>query len=182
MRILHVISGGDIGGAKTHVISLLKELKKNITVDLVCFMDSDFTEEARNQHINIEVFKQKTRLDITAVKKVINKISRENYDIIHCHGARANFISLMLKAACRKPIVTTIHSDYLLDFKGDFLKNIVYTNINSISLKFIDYYIGVSESFKSMMIDRGFPGDRIYSVYNGVALDGDIQYIPREEF
>lgn len=182
MKILHVISGGDTGGAKTHVISLLKELQKRISVDLVCFMESDFTEEAKRANINIQIFKQKTRLDFAAVKKVVLKIKQENYDIIHCHGARANFISLMLKARCRKPIVTTIHSDYKLDFQGDFFKNLVFTNINSFSLKFIDYYIGVSQSFKEMMVERGFPTERIYSVYNGIDFDKELQFISKEEF
>lgn len=39
MKILHLISGGDVGGAKTHVLSLLEGLGKTQTVRLVCFMD-----------------------------------------------------------------------------------------------------------------------------------------------
>lgn len=182
MKILHIISGGDTGGAKTHVINLIKELQKTMAVDLVCFMDSSFTEEARNQKINLEVFKQKTRLDLSAVKKVIDKINREKYDILHCHGARANFISLLLKLKCKTPIVTTIHSDYKLDFQSHFLKNIVYTNVNAFSLKYIDYYIGVSESFRKMMIDRGFPKQRVYAVYNGVIRDNEVDFISRKDF
>ena len=29
MKILHLISGGDVGGAKTHVLSLVSEMNKN---------------------------------------------------------------------------------------------------------------------------------------------------------
>ena len=39
MKILHLISGGDVGGAKTHVLSLLEGLGQTQTVRLVCFMD-----------------------------------------------------------------------------------------------------------------------------------------------
>lgn len=42
MKILHLISGGDVGGAKTHVLSLLEGLGKTQTVRLVCFMDGPF--------------------------------------------------------------------------------------------------------------------------------------------
>ena len=35
MKVLHLISGGDSGGAKTHVLSLLKDLNANIQADLV---------------------------------------------------------------------------------------------------------------------------------------------------
>ena len=40
MKIMHLISGGDVGGAKTHVISLLEELSKGNEVELVCFVDT----------------------------------------------------------------------------------------------------------------------------------------------
>lgn len=39
MKIMHLISGGDVGGAKTHVLSLLCGLGKTQTVRLVCFTD-----------------------------------------------------------------------------------------------------------------------------------------------
>lgn len=182
MKILHVISGGDRGGAKTHVINLLKELKKNIEVDLVCFMEDVFSQEARKEKINIEVIPQKTRFDINAVKKLVEKINIGKYDVIHCHGARANFIGALIKPFCKTPIVTTIHSDYKLDFKDNFLKDIVFTNINSISLRAIDYYIGVSDSFKTMMVERNFPKEKVYTVYNGISFDDEIDYLERKAF
>ena len=47
MKVLHLISGGDSGGAKTHVLSLLKDLNESITADLVCYMEGAFSREAR---------------------------------------------------------------------------------------------------------------------------------------
>lgn len=55
MKILHLISGGDVGGAKTHVLSLLEGLGKTQTVRLVCFMDGPFAQEARELGINTVV-------------------------------------------------------------------------------------------------------------------------------
>ena len=37
MKIMHLISGGDVGGAKTHVLSLLQGLSRTEQVRLVCF-------------------------------------------------------------------------------------------------------------------------------------------------
>ncbi|MFR1988595.1 MAG: hypothetical protein ACLS3C_00445 [Oscillospiraceae bacterium] len=39
MKVLHLISGGDVGGAKTHVLSLLHGLGKTEQVRLVCFRE-----------------------------------------------------------------------------------------------------------------------------------------------
>ncbi len=46
-RVLHLISGGDSGGAKTHVLSLLRDLNDNIDADLVCYMEADFFQKKR---------------------------------------------------------------------------------------------------------------------------------------
>ena len=44
MKVIHLISGGDTGGAKTHVHSLLHALGKTAEVTLVCFRDGPFAE------------------------------------------------------------------------------------------------------------------------------------------
>ena len=170
MKVLHLISGGDTGGAKTHVINLLQELNKRIDVKIICFMKAEFYYEAKEKGINIQVYEQKKRYDLSIIKRLLEEIRKEGYDLIHCHGARANFITYVLKKFYDIPAVTTIHSDYKLDFKGNFYKNLIYKNLNYFSLKGIDYYIGVSESFREMLIDRKFDPDRVMTVYNGINI------------
>ena len=52
MKIMHLISGGDVGGAKTHVLSLLKGLGQTQTVRLVCFTGGAFADEALEMGID----------------------------------------------------------------------------------------------------------------------------------
>lgn len=182
MKVLHLISGGDIGGAKTHVFNLISKLQENIEVKLVCFIKTDFYYDAKKRGINIEVFEQKQRYDFSAIRKLIKEVKQGNYDLVHSHGARANFIAFLIKLFCNVPTVTTIHSDYTLDFKGNFYKDIVYKNLNYLALKSIDYYIGVSNSFKDMLVDRGFSPERIYTVYNGVEVKEKNISVDKEEF
>jgi len=182
VKVLHLISGGDTGGAKTHIISLIKELDKLIDAKVICFIEDTFYYDALKAGINIEVFEQKKRWDMSVINRLKNEIDREGYDIIHCHGARANFIGVFLKRKAKKPILTTIHSDYKLDFKDNFYKRIVYTAINSLALKKFDYYIAISDTFKEMLINRGFNGNKIFVVYNGIDLDGEMNYVTRKEF
>lgn len=182
MKVLHLISGGDTGGAKTHIISLVKELDKLMDAKVICFIEDTFYYDALEAGINIEVFEQKKRSDMSVVGRLEDEIKREDYDIIHCHGARANFIAMFLKNKIKKPMLTTIHSDYKLDFKDNFYKRIVYTAINSIALKRFDYYIAISNTFKEMMEDRGFKGDKIFTVYNGIDLESEMEYVSKEKF
>lgn len=182
MKVLHLISGGDTGGAKTHIISLIKGLDKIIEPKVICFMDGDFYQDTKKAGIDIEVYNQKNRFDLSVVKKLVDLIKNKNYDIVHCHGARANFIGMFLKNKINRPMITTIHSDYKLDFKDNFYKNIVFTTLNTIALKKFNYYIGISDEFKDMLISRGFKKEKIYTAYNGIDFNEDIHFVSKKEF
>lgn len=182
MKVLHLISGGDTGGAKTHILSLMKELKKIIDAKIICFIKDTFYYDLLREGINIEVFPQKSRMDLSVIKRLEEEIARENYDIIHCHGARANFIAMFLKKRIKKPMITTIHSDYRLDFNDNIYKKIIFTPLNAIALRKFDFYIAISDEFKDMLVDRGFKEDKIFVVYNGIDLEEEVEYVSKEEF
>ena len=181
MKVLHLISGGDTGGAKTHIISLLKGLNKSIEAKIICFVKDTFYEEVRDANIEIEVYEQKSRMDLGVVGRLAKEVQTNGYDIVHCHGARANFIAMFLKRKINKPIITTIHSDYKLDFKDNSYKKIVYTALNSLALNRFDYYIAISDSIKEVLVDRGFKDEKIYVSYNGIDRDKNYKY-KRQEF
>lgn len=113
MKILHLISGGDVGGAKTHVLSLLEGLGKTQTVRLVCFMDGPFAQEARELGIDTVVMDCGVAASIRALARMIED---ERFEVVHCHGARANMTGAILRRTIHVPIVTTVHSDYRLDY------------------------------------------------------------------
>ncbi|MBC8586924.1 polysaccharide pyruvyl transferase CsaB [Paratissierella segnis] len=182
MKVLHLISGGDTGGAKTHIISLLKGLSNLIDAKVICFIEDTFYEDSKKAGINIEVYEQKSRSDLSVINRLTEEIKRENYSIIHCHGARANFIGMFLKHKINKPMVTTIHSDYKLDFKDNFYKRLVYTTLNKFALKRFNYYIAISDSFKEMLVQRGFKRDRIFVAYNGIDIENKPIFVEKDEF
>jgi len=181
-KVLHLISGGDVGGAKTHVLTLVKELQKNLTVKIICFIEGPFAQEARDMGIDIQVLPQQRRYDLKVIDTLIKIIRDEGFTLIHSHGARANFITRFIKRKLTIPCVTTIHSDFMLDFKGNLYKHIIFTNLNIFALKRFDYFIAVSESFREMLISRGFPKDKIFTVYNGMDFDEDISYESKKSF
>lgn len=182
MKVLHLISGGDTGGAKTHIISLLKGIDKLIDAKIICFIEDTFYHEAKAAGINIEVYKQKKRSDMSVINRLVDEIQKENYDIIHCHGARANFIAMFLRGKIKKPFITTIHSDYELDFKDNFYKKIIFTSLNKFALKRFKYFVAISDTFKEMLISRGFKEDEIFTAYNGIDMEQNLEYISKEDF
>src|SRR5699024_441992 len=156
LKVLHLISGGDSGGAKTHLFALMKgfqrEFSDRIAAEIVCFIHEPFYDEAKALGIPIEIYEQKSRTDLKVMDKIADKINRENYDLVHCHGARANFNSLFIRNKISVPMVTTLHSDYLLDFKGNFIKNMIFTPLNVFALKRFHHYIAITEDFKEMLV------------------------------
>lgn len=182
MKVLHLISGGDTGGAKTHVLSLMKELEKYVEPKIICFIEDEFYYDAKKLGIDIEVIKQNSRFDLHVLKQLKEKIKTEKYSLVHSHGARANFISMLLKPMVKVPFVTTIHSDYKLDFIESKYKKFVYTNLNEMSLKVFNYYIAISSNFKEMLIDRGFNSSKIFTAYNGIDLNETLEITPKEIF
>ncbi|HHW49371.1 MAG TPA: polysaccharide pyruvyl transferase CsaB [Clostridiaceae bacterium] len=180
MKVLHLIGGGDVGGAKVHVLSLVKELSKYIDVKIVSFRPGVFADEAREMGINIEVVK--TGNFIADIKRVVSIIKQEGYQIVHSHGAKANMFALMAKRFARLPTVTTVHSDYRLDYMHSTIKKLTFGSMNAIALRFIDYYIGVSSNFKQMLIRRKFNPDKIFTLYNGMDFKKPLKHYSREEF
>ena len=181
-KVLHLISGGDTGGAKTHIFTLMKGLSGKVETKIICFIKDTFYDEAKERGIDIEVYPQEKRSDLSVVSKLSDEINNGKYDLVHAHGARANFICMFLKKKIKVPMVTTIHSDYMLDFKDSFYKNLIYTTLNKMSLKKFDHYICVSDNFKKMLVDRGFDMDKIHVLYNGIDTEEKIEYIPKTAF
>ncbi|MDY3118450.1 MAG: glycosyltransferase [Peptoniphilus sp.] len=171
MKVLHLISGGDTGGAKTHIYTLLKGLEAYHPVSMVCFCPGPFLDGAKALGIDARLVEQKNRFDMGALKKVGSMIEEENFDLIHCHGARANFNAIYLRKQVDVPMVTTLHSDYLLDFKDHWIKDKVFTSLNKFALKRFDYYIAITERFKAMLVERGFPESAIFVTYNGIDMN-----------
>ncbi|QCX34204.1 glycosyltransferase family 4 protein [Caloramator sp. E03] len=181
MVILHIISGGEVGGSKKHLLTLVNNINssdiKNI---VVCFIKGKLYEEAVSLGIDIRLIKQNKRFDLKIVDDIKQLCEKEKVDIINCHGGRANFIGYFLKKKYDAKYVTTIHSDYKEDYKGNFYKTLIYSNINRLALKSFDYYITVSDNFKDMLIKRGFNKEKIFVVYNGIDFNRKYQKFEKE--
>lgn len=169
MNVLHIISGGESGGSKKHLLTLALEMKKRgVKNIIVCFIEGELYREAKDLGLNVYLVKQEKRFDLSVIKKIKNICKKEDINLVNSHGGRANFICYFLKKKLNIKFITTIHSDYESDYKGNTYKTLIYTKINKTALKSFDYYIAVSENFKKLLTHRGFNNDKIFTVYNGI--------------
>lgn len=181
MKVIHLISGGDSGGARTHVHLLLKHLSKDNQVKLVCFMDGFFAQEAREMGIDTLIIDKGLVSTLRELKKIIRE---GGYEIIHCHGSRGNLMGALLKKSMGLPLITTVHSDPRIDYLGRPLARISYGSLNAMALRRMDYHIGVSDAMRELLISRGFNANRLFAIYNGVEFEGEKpkSAAEREEF
>ena len=180
MKIIHMISGGDVGGAKTHVLSLLAGLNKTETVHLICFTEGPFADEARQLGIPTTVIADSSLL--RTGKRILAMIRHDGYQVIHCHGARANMMGMLLRKKAGVPVISTIHSDYRLDYLGRPMAALTYGNINKIALRRFDAWVGVSAGMTNLLISRGFDPQRVYTLYNGVDFSRQPEIVPRDAY
>ena len=58
MRIMHVMGGGDVGGAKTQIMNTVTGLSRNNEVMLISFRAGPFADEARERGIDVRVIER----------------------------------------------------------------------------------------------------------------------------
>ena len=180
MNILHIISGGEVGGSKSHLITLVSNMNENRNI-IVCFIEGELYREALNLGLDVRLIKQKSRSDLMILRKLKKLCVNENINIVNCHGGRANFVGFFLKFIYEASYVSTIHSDYRDDYRGNSYKTLIFSNINKLVLKRFDNLITVSDNFKEMLVSRGFSEDKIYVVYNGIDFNLKMEDFSRDE-
>lgn len=159
--VLHVISGADSGGAKTHVLSLLSEYSKTGRARLLCLGDGPLFSGALRAGIPAEVLTGSFPRQLSAARAILRA---GGIDLLHCHGARANLIGALLGG--RVPTVSTVHSDHRLDYLGRPLAGAVYGGLNAWALRRMDALVCVSEVMAQLYRYRGYP--RVFAIYNGI--------------
>ena len=115
MNIMHFAGGGDIGGAKTHILSLGKQLSLENNFHLVSFRPGPFADEAKALGLDVTVTEHPWNL-LASLRTALNAVDRFKPDVIHCHGAKANMMAALVKRLRHVPIITTVHSDPSRDY------------------------------------------------------------------
>ena len=180
MKMMHLISGGDVGGAKTQVLTMLWELSKHHQAKLCCFMDGPFAQEARQMGISTMVLQGKNPSQLTRMLR--KELETGGYEILHCHGSKANLFGSILRGKLTIPVVSTVHSDPKLDYLGRPIANMTYGVANRRALRRMDGWVAVSDAMKETLIRDGLDADRIHVIYNGIPFYGEPEHTTRSAY
>ena len=100
MKTVHLISGGDAGGARTHVLRLLGELNKTGQAQLLCLGGGVLADDARERGIPCETLTGGFFAQLRAAKRYIRS---GGFDLVRCHGSRANLTAALLRPSLGVP-------------------------------------------------------------------------------
>lgn len=167
MKILHMISGGETGGSKKHLIQLFKDAP--FEAELLLLTEGEFAQEAREKGINVIVFQQQGRRDRTVNNKISEHIKQNGIQIVHSHGPRANFIMSSISSQLNIPWAITVHSDPKLDFLHQPKPlAMIFQFLNLRAIKKANHIFAVSTRFKEMLINYGIDEQKISIIFNGI--------------
>lgn len=167
MKIMLFAAGGDIGGGKTHILSLARELSAGNDLRLVSFRSGVLADEGRAMGLDVIVLENGWNI-LKDMRLALLEVDGFRPDLIHCHGAKANMLGVLVKKLRSIPVMTTVHSDPRLDYMGMPLKQYTFGLINAIALRNMDFYMAVAGKMESNLIERGFDPWRIFTIYNGL--------------
>lgn len=168
IKVIHVISDTNIGGAGRCIISFLKEYDRSkFNVSVVLPRRSKLKPEIEGY--GVEIFEvddlAETSFNFKAVSSLTRLFRQQEPDIIHTHAALS--ARLAGRLAGKSKIVYTRHSvfpqKWYLTF-GPF--KLINFTVSSLTC---DHIIAVAAAAKKNLLDTGVPAGKVSVVYNGVS-------------
>src|SRR5947208_2481009 len=111
IKILEGIRQGKIGGGESYLLSLVENLDRNLFEPVfLSFTVGPMVERLKNKGIKVYVIHTEKPFDFTVWKKVKNLIEKEQIDIVHAHGTRANSNMFWAARKAGVPLIYTCHA------------------------------------------------------------------------
>jgi glycosyltransferase involved in cell wall biosynthesis len=180
MKICHLITSIDRGGAENHLISLIKEQNKNSEILLIYLRGNNYWKKELEtlgvKVIKIDLLKL---INITKFIKAYFELKKAifnfNPKIVHAHLSSMELLSSLLKFFNPKKVnlVVTKHLDSHF-LEGSFGQNLLIRGvfIDKFILKNTDKIICISKQVKKYFTKKiSIPKNKIRVIYYGVDRD-----------
>lgn len=179
VRVLHVIGGGEFGGAERHILNLATAMDpQRVAITVCCLFADPFVKVARDVGINALAIPMRHKMDLSIITKLRDVIKKEEIDIVHTHGVRANLVGrVAAKLAGRDTVVTTVHSLLAQDYPGMFSR-LANMFIERASRGLTTHFIAVSGGLQKALLQQGIPEKKITVIYNGLNPEDFIAKLP----
>lgn len=172
LRVLHVIGGGEFGGAERHILNLAGAIDpQRVELTVCCLFEAPFFQVAREAGLPAVAVPMRRKADIASLKRLRTYIVENKFDIVHTHGVRANLVGRIAARGVPgvRAVVTTVHSQITLDYPG-LVNRLTNIFTEKALRRLTTHFIAVSEGLKESLINEGVPPEKITVIYNGLDL------------
>jgi glycosyltransferase involved in cell wall biosynthesis len=186
MKVLHVITGLDAGGAELQLAMILKRSRHESDV-VTLYNPGPVADLIRSQGTTVRNLGMKRNTELPALLRLRKLIKDGGYDVVHTHLYRAQIYARPAARLAGTPVVlTTEHSIGETHIERRKMTRSVRALYLTSEL-FSDATIAVSDIVKDRLVRWGVRGGKITVVPNGVdtdelGFDADARVRVREQF
>jgi glycosyltransferase involved in cell wall biosynthesis len=186
MKVLHVITGLDAGGAETQLAMLLRHSRHECDV-VTLYNPGPIADQIRAEGTTVRNIGMRSNRDLRALMKLRSLIARGRYDAVHAHLYRSQVYARPAARLAGTPVVvTTEHSIGETHIERRRMTAGV-RGLYLASEQFSDRTIAVSEVVRDRLVRWGVPAHKITVIPNGLdtaalAFDPDARARARAQF
>jgi glycosyltransferase involved in cell wall biosynthesis len=170
MKVLHVITGLDVGGAEIQLAMLLKYSRHDCDV-VTLYNPGPVADQIRAQGVSVRDIGMRSNTSLNALPRLLSIIAAGRYDVVHAHLYRTQIYARPAAKLARVPVVvTTEHSIGDTHIERRKMTNGVRA-LYLASEFFSDATIAVSGIVKERLVNWGVPARKIVIVPNGLDTD-----------
>jgi glycosyltransferase involved in cell wall biosynthesis len=166
IKILHVITALDPGGAETLLLNFVRSLNDPSYQNFIAYIHGKSTllqEKQWRDQVKVFDLTRNDKFDPRSVCKLLKIIKAEKIDIVHTHLPHAGVFGRLVGKLAGAKVVTTYHYGYELK------RRFIYT-VEDKLLFLSDSIIAMSYAVKNALIDKGISAEKIDVIYNAVDL------------
>ena len=171
MRVLHIITGLDVGGAELQVRMLLQHTRHDAEV-LALYNPATVADMIRDDGGRVRDLGMRRNTELSAVLRLARLIRAEKFDVVHVHLYRACIYGRVAAWLARTPVVVT--SEHSIG-ETHIERRPMTAGVRALYLAtdvFSDVTIAVSETVRERLVKWGVKGRKIVTIPNGLDFDG----------
>jgi glycosyltransferase involved in cell wall biosynthesis len=170
VKVLHVITGLDAGGAELQLAMLLRRTRHDSDV-VSLYNPGPIADQIRASGTKVTDFGMRSNTQLSALYQLYRYIKKGHYDVVHTHLYRAQVYARPAARLGKTPVVlTTEHSIGETHIERRKMTKGV-RRLYLASEAFSDATIAVSDIVVERLVNWGVPAKKITMIPNGVNLD-----------
>ncbi len=177
MKILHVITRGEIGGAQVVVMNLVKNMPQGFTAVVAAGEEGFLEQECERNGVSFRLVPHLIRninpfSDVIALFHLVSLIREEKFDIVHCHTSKAGVLARVAAWITGTPTVFTAHT-WSFDEGVSKIRRVAAVPIERFAALIGGPIIAVSEANRTKALrNRITSPDKIVRIWLGIPDSG----------